>query len=89
MGEVISRLRQVRLDYQQRLGREVTISEVAKATNVSRATLSNLEHGKTSQVSFQTLAALCAFYGCTVGDLLEYAEEQSRGNSQPTLLKAA
>ena len=74
MGSIISKARQVRLDYQQRIGRPVSIQEVADAIGITRAALSNIEHGKTKQVEYETLRKLCEFYGVLVGDLLVYED---------------
>lgn len=77
MPKIHSRIRQARLDYQQRIGRDVSVSEVAKAIEISRAALSSIETGRT-EPKFETLAKLCRFYGVGIADLLEYDAE---GNS--------
>lgn len=74
LGKIVSKARQVRLDYQQQQGRTVTIQEVAEAIGITRAALSNIEHGKTKQVEYETLRKLCEFYGVPVGDLLMYED---------------
>ena len=68
-----NRARQARLDYQQRIGRDVTITEVAQAIGISRAGLSWIEQNKT-QPAPETLVSLCGFYGLTPGDLLEIVD---------------
>lgn len=78
MGRIVSRARQVRLDYQQRIGRSVSIQEVADAVGITRAALSNIEGGKTKQVEYETLRKLCEFYGVPVGDLLRYEDRLAR-----------
>lgn len=78
MGKVVSKARQLRLDYQQRIGRTVSIQEVASAVGITRSALSNIEHGKTTQVNYDTLARLCEFYGVSVGDLLVYEDRHTR-----------
>ena len=76
MSRIVSKARQVRLDYQQRIGRSVSIQEVADAIGITRAALSNIEHGKTKQVEYETLRKLCEFYGVSVGDLLVYEDRR-------------
>jgi DNA-binding Xre family transcriptional regulator len=76
LGSIVSKARQVRLDYQQRIGRPVSIQEVADAIGITRAALSNIEHGKTKQVEYETLRKLCEFYGVSVGDLLVYEDRR-------------
>jgi transcriptional regulator with XRE-family HTH domain len=58
------------------MGRPVSIQEVATAIGVTRAYLSNIEHGK-AWPSQESLAKLCALYGVSVGDLLEYEERRA------------
>ena len=74
MAKIVSKVRQARLDYQQRIGRDVSIQEVATAIGISRAALSNIERGRT-EPSYAVLAALCKFYGLSVGELLEYRDD--------------
>ena len=76
LGKIVSKARQIRLDYQQRIGRPVSIQEVADAIGITRAALSNIEHGKTTQVEYETLRKLCEFYGVLVGDLLVYEDRR-------------
>ncbi|MDM8527623.1 helix-turn-helix transcriptional regulator [Anaerolineales bacterium HSG24] len=49
---------------------------VAKETGLSPATLYNFENGRTKRVDYNTLASLCQYFGCEVGDLLEYVEDE-------------
>ena len=71
------RARQVRLNYQQKLGRPVSLSEVARAIGFSRAALSQVEKEET-HLSKEMLNKLCWFYGITPGDLLEYVPDELR-----------
>ncbi len=72
MGKIVSRVLQVRLDYQARLGRKVTLRRVSEATGITYPNLSRLELGKTERIEFETLEKLCDYYGVAVGDLLHY-----------------
>jgi DNA-binding Xre family transcriptional regulator len=73
MGRIVSRVRQARLNYAQRLGRDVSIAEVAEQVGITRAALRKIENGEVS-VSFPVLARLCAFYELQPGDLLGYED---------------
>lgn len=73
--KIISKARQLRLDYQAKLGKPVTAEEVSIATGITRTTLSRIERGETQAIGFDTLAKLCSFYGVGVGDLLEFSTE--------------
>lgn len=46
------------------------ISDVARATGISRTTLTNLYYGKGAAVSYHVLGTLCDYLGCSVGDIL-------------------
>lgn len=73
MGKIVKKIRQARLAYQVKLGRSVTIQEVAEAVGVTRAYLNNLELGK-AWPNEEVLTALCKFYGVRPGDLLDYED---------------
>ena len=46
MGRMIGKFRQARLDYASRLGRTVSVKEVAEKIGVSRQFFSDVEHNK-------------------------------------------
>lgn len=71
--KIVSRARQARLNYAAHLGRDVSIQEVATAIGISRAALSKIEKNQ-AMPNHETLAALCNFYGLSVGDLLVYED---------------
>ena len=74
MGRIVSKVRQARLDYAQRIGRVVSAQEVAEAVGITRAALSKIERGQVS-ISFPVLARLCAFYKARPGDLIDYEDQ--------------
>lgn len=51
------------------------IQDVFEKTGLSRATVSNLYHDKMQRIDYETLGKLCKLFGCTVGDILEYVDE--------------
>ena len=73
MGKIVKKMRQARLAYQVKLGRPVSIQEIAEAVGVTRAYLNNLELGK-AWPNEEVLAALCKLYEVQPGDLLEYED---------------
>lgn len=87
MGKVLSKAFAVRMDHQKKVGRTVTITEVSDQTGIARLTLRRIERGETQGIDFEVLAKLCAFYGVTIGDLLEYDPNSQRaimrGSSKP------
>ena len=78
MGRTISKARQARLLYQVKVGRTVTISEVAQTIGVTRAFLSNVERG-VAWPSQRVVEGLCQLYGVTPGDLIDYEERRTLG----------
>jgi DNA-binding Xre family transcriptional regulator len=78
MGKIVSKVRQLRLEYAAHIGRPVEQKEVADAVGVTEATLSRIERGLVTRIDFDTLVKLCGFYGkaldkfVDVGDLLGY-----------------
>lgn len=52
-----------------------SISELHRETGLNRRTLSNLYDGKTTGIDYATINALCAFFDCGIGDLLEYVPD--------------
>lgn len=51
------------------------IQDVFEQTGLSRATISNLYHDKMQRIDYETLGKLCKLFGCTVGDVLEYIDD--------------
>lgn len=77
MGKIVGRFRQARLNYQARIGRSVTVEEVALALDISRQSLSDIENGR-KHPRFATLAAICKFYGMQPGELLVFEDHEAR-----------
>jgi transcriptional regulator with XRE-family HTH domain len=74
MTDYINKIRQARLDYQQRQGRVVSVKEVADTVGISRPALSQIENGRAAP-SLDTLGRLCRFYGVQINDLVEFEPE--------------
>jgi putative transcriptional regulator len=79
VAKIITKARQLRLKKQLELERPVSVQEVAEAAGIDRAALTRIELGKTTRIDFDTLKALCAYYGVGVGDILEYDPNGQRG----------
>ena len=56
----------------RREGRRITYAVIAQATGLSHGTLSRLNNGTFNAVEVGTMEALCRFFECRLGDLLEY-----------------
>jgi putative transcriptional regulator len=47
---------------------------IEKETGISRRTIAKIYNGEGGGIDYDTLDALCRFFNCDVGDLLEYKE---------------
>lgn len=85
MAKIVSRARRLRHEYQLKVGRDVTVQEVAEAAGIERAALNRIELGKTSRIDFETLAKIIAFYSnvlervVNAADVLEYDPNNTWG----------
>lgn len=52
-----------------------SIRQLSEETGISRLSLTKLYDGDAKGVEFQTLNTLCAFFGCQIGDLIEYVPD--------------
>ena len=50
--------------------RNITYREISEATGIAESTLSRMKEGK--GIRYDVLDALCTFFSCQVGDILEY-----------------
>lgn len=50
--------------------RRLNVSELSRATGISRTMLSNLYNDDFARIDVETLDKLCNFFECDVGDLL-------------------
>ena len=89
MARIVSKAFQVRLHYQLKEGRKVSLSEVAEKASVDRGALTRLEHGGTERFDGEFLAKLCTFYGVGVGDMLEYDPNGILASSLPPAMATA
>ncbi len=89
MIKLVSKARQLRLNYQAKIGRPVTVEEVAEAIGITRAALTRIERNQTERIDFDTVTKLCTFYDVGVGDLLELKDEEQTENKHHPVLVAA
>ena len=47
------------------------ISDLTRDTGINRGTLTRMYYEKTERVELEVLDILCAYFGCTIQDLLE------------------
>lgn len=54
----------------------ISYESLGHIVGLSKNTLARLAENKTDRVDFTTIDKLCAYFNCTVGDLLEYVPEK-------------
>lgn len=68
--------------------RKMRVMDVARATGLSRNTVTLLYKETAERVDLDAIDRLCGLFGCTVGDLLEYVAD-SKATADPKRGKAA
>lgn len=53
------------------------IQDVYEKTGLARSTIANLYHDKTQRIDYDTLDKLCKLFECSVGDIIEYKEDNN------------
>lgn len=56
--------------------RLVKITDVSKATGISRTTLTSLYYKRAKGISFDVLNELCKYFKCDICDLLEHKKSE-------------
>lgn len=52
--------------------RRITVQEIAEATGINRMTLSKLLNKHGVNVQTENLDRLCAYFGCSIDEIVEY-----------------
>lgn len=87
MGKVRSRARQWRLDYAAKIGRSVSIREIADAIGVDRRVVMNLEDSEDMErPNMDAFKKLCDFYHQAGIDTRVMLEYDPNGRLAPTIL---
>ncbi|MCX7857815.1 MAG: helix-turn-helix transcriptional regulator [Deltaproteobacteria bacterium] len=55
--------------------RRIKISDLSRELGVHRNSIALLYHEKAKRVELDLLDKLCKYFGCKVGDILEYKED--------------
>jgi len=59
--------------------RVVTVSEIAQATGIHRATLSKVANQPGANIGTEIIDKLCRYFGCQPGELMTYIDDQTAG----------
>lgn len=55
--------------------RRITLNDVAEETGISRPTLTRIANVPGYNTNTDTVDALCKYFGCTPGDLLQFVKD--------------
>lgn len=55
----------------------VSVRDIADATGLAPSTITGLTANRSRGVTFDTVSALCDFFGCVPGDLFLYTRDSS------------
>lgn len=74
MPKLRSRMRVLMAEKSVRERRKITLATVVDETQLSRPTIVKLAQDEVAQIKGETVAIVCQYFGCNVGDLL-YVED--------------
>lgn len=72
LGVIRYRLKELIADREFRERRRITLEEVARATGISRNTLSRIANTYGYNTTTEVLDRLCHYFGCTLSDIAEH-----------------
>lgn len=58
----------------------ISQNQMAKDTGISTSTLRNLNHNRTTRISFDVLEKICLYLGCDIADILSLDKEDKEKN---------
>lgn len=70
-----SRFKVLLAEKEVRERRSFTLSDVSKETGISIYTVTGFANNTLKEYPRDAITKLCAFFGCTTGDLLEYSAD--------------
>ncbi len=70
-----SKLKYLRVKKEEQQGRKLTYKVITEETGLSEGVLVRLMNSNFERVETPTLSALCGYFECGIGDLLEYVPE--------------
>lgn len=76
------RINVLRAEKELQEGRKITFRDLTEETGLSMATINRILNGQSKQISFDTLNALCQYFGVGIGEVLEYVPDSKKPNSK-------
>ncbi len=71
-----TRFEELRLKKSREVGEKLPLRKIVDATGLAETTLLRLSNETNLRVDYSTLNTLCKYFGCGVGDLLEYVPDE-------------
>ena len=71
-GKVYNRFKILLAQKEIEVGRRISYKDIKNATGIASSTLSSWANNKTERYDKETIAALCDYFNCEVGDLIAY-----------------
>jgi len=76
---IVCKLRRLRFEKEEATGQKLTYERLTEETGLAPSTLSRLlKPGAIDRIDGNTLDALCRYFNCGVGDLLEYQPDGTK-----------
>lgn len=76
------RLKELILDKEFKTGARITLSSIAQVTGIKQPTLSRIAGTRGYNTTTDNIDTLCRFFGCKVGDIMEYIPDEDISDSQ-------
>lgn len=73
------RLREMIIDKEFKEGRRISLDEIARETGIHRTTLSRIAGQRGYNTTTDNIDKLCRYFGCPVGNLMEYVPDEQVG----------
>lgn len=74
MARIVSRAKQLLIEKEKRESRRISQRKMEAESGVSRTSLKNWLRGDATKYEQQQVLALCRYFNCEVGDLLQIDE---------------
>jgi len=76
------KLQELLAEKQFKDGRRVTLTELSEVTGINRVTISKMVNHRSYSTVTDNVDALCKFFNCKVGDLMEYVPDSADENAE-------
>jgi DNA-binding Xre family transcriptional regulator len=79
------RLKELITDQEFRTGKRITLGSIAEVTGIKQPTLSRISGTRGYNTTTDNIDKLCRYFGCQVGDLMEYVPDETLRENAPPL----